>query len=686
MPHPIEDYGLIGDLHTAALISKTGALDWACFPRFDSPSAFTALLGDETHGSWQLGPACTGNGHPPATKRRYAGDSLVLESTWTMAHGTLRITDFMPSAESNAHTPRIVRIVEAVSGRVTVRSCLRPRFDYGLVRPRVTNQHGRWAVVAGPDALWLDTTAATHMDDDVLCSEATLSEGDRLAFTLTYRDSHQAPPPVIDPDAALARTLAYWEQWVSQCTYHGEYREAVVRSLITLKALTYAPTGAMVAAPTTSLPEAIGGSRNWDYRYSWLRDSAGALASLLRAGYRQEARDWAAWLQRAVAGDPSALQIMYGIAGERRLPESELPHLPGYMNSAPVRIGNRAAHQRQLDVYGEVADMFDLARQAGLGADETATDLQIALIGWLASHWDEPDEGIWEVRGPRRHFVHSKVMAWVAVDRTIKLLESGEVIGPVDRWRALRDTIHRDVCEKGYDPKRNTFTQSYGSRELDASLLLIVSSGFLPPDDKRVIGTIEAIQRELSTPDGLILRYRTAGAEAGVDGLTGDEGAFLGCLFWLAGALAVIGRVDEARRLFEKLLALCNDVGLLAEEWDGTHKSQVGNFPLGGLSHALLIDAAFRLEQASTHTPEPAVAFRTPNPRPVPDAREAPDPAQPREPAGHTPPPGLTPESDPTSCTPRQGTSHAPPAVQQAREQPSLRCAAAPEQTVATGR
>jgi GH15 family glucan-1,4-alpha-glucosidase len=616
----IEDYALVGDLHTAALIGRDGAVDWTCFPRFDSPSAFSALLGDETHGSWQLGPA--GDGYVPATHRRYRGDSLVLESTWVTPNGTLRVTDFMPPSQGDGHIPRIVRIVDAVSGRGAVRSRLRPRFDYGLVRPRVTTTGDRRAIVAGPDALWLDTLARTTVHDGVLCSDVALSEGDRLTFTLSYTDSHHAPPPVLDSEEALTHTQTYWEQWASQCTYRGEYREAVVRSLITLKALTYAPTGAIVAAPTTSLPESIGGDRNWDYRYCWLRDAAITLSTLLRTGYQHEARDWAAWLLRSVAGDPATLQIMYGITGKRRLPESELPHLPGYENSLPVRVGNGAATQLQLDVHGEVIETLDRARKAGLGVSETAADLQIALIEWLEHHWQEPDEGIWEVRGPRRHFVHSKVMAWVAVDRTVQLIESGAADGPLERWRGLRDTIHREVCEKGYDEKRNTFTQSYGSTELDASLLLIPQMGFLPPDDKRVIGTIEAIQRELSTPDGFILRYPTSGENTGVDGLKGDEGAFLACSFWMADDLALIGRVDEARKLFEKLLSIRNDLGLLAEEWDPRHQRQVGNFPQA-FSLVGVADTAVVLERASAAAHAAMRCALPSSPLAVPSTQEA---------------------------------------------------------------
>ncbi|WP_369213156.1 glycoside hydrolase family 15 protein, partial [Streptomyces flavofungini] len=407
------------------------------------------------------------------------------------------------------------------------------------------------------------------------------------------------PPERTDAGAALGTTEEFWREWVAQCTYDGPYREAVIRSLITLKALTYAPTGGIVAAPTTSLPEDIGGVRNWDYRYTWLRDAAITLSSLLRTGYREEARDWRDWLLRAVAGDPENLQIMYGIAGERELTETLLPWLPGYEDSTPVRVGNGAADQLQLDVYGEAVETLHLAQLSGLAQNDHADLLQLRLIGHLEQHWREPDEGIWEIRGPRRHFVHSKVMAWVAVDRTIELLETTALDGPLERWRALRDAIHEDVCARGYDPDRNTFTQSYGSAELDASLLLIPQVGFLPPDDKRVIGTIEAIQRELLTPDGFVLRYPTSGGDAGVDGLPGDEGAFLACSFWLADDLALIGRVDEARELFEKLLAIRNDVGLLAEEWDPRRKRQVGNFPQA-FSHVPLIDSALRLSTPAT--------------------------------------------------------------------------------------
>ncbi|MEU5191393.1 glycoside hydrolase family 15 protein [Streptomyces klenkii] len=592
----IEDYALIGDMQTAALVCRDGTADWLCLPRFDSHAAFAGLLGTEEHGFWRVGPAHPSGAAPPAAdRRRYRGDSLVLESEWDTPRGTVRVIDFMPPRQG---APQLIRIVEGVSGRVPMRSALRMRFSYGRVVPWVHKVGDRSVAVAGPDSVWLDTSADTFGKDLTTYSDFTVSPGERVAFTISWQPSHCEPPALPDPEGALAATEEFWQEWVEHCTYHGPYRDAVIRSLITLKALTYAPTGGIVAAPTTSLPEDIGGSRNWDYRYTWLRDAAITLSSLLRTGYREEARAWREWLLRAVAGDPENLQIMYGIAGERELGEAELPWLPGYENSSPVRVGNGAADQLQLDVYGEVTEALHLAHMTGLARNDYASVLQLRLIGYLEDHWNEPDEGIWEVRGPRRHFVHSKVMAWVAVDRTIKLIESGDVDGPLERWRELRDDIHRDVCEKGYDKERNTFTQSYGSKELDASLLLIPQMGFLPPDDKRVIGTIEAIQRELSTPDGFVLRYPTAGEEAGVDGLAGDEGAFLACSFWLADDLAMIGRVDEARQLFEKLLGLRNDLGLLAEEWDPRLQRQVGNFPQA-FSHVPLIDTALRLTASS---------------------------------------------------------------------------------------
>ncbi len=594
----IEDYALIGDMQTAALVCRDGTVDWLCLPRFDSHAVFAGLLGTEEHGFWRLGPAHAADAEPPrAVRRHYRGDSLILESEWDTSRGTVRVTDFMPPRDG---APQLIRIVEGVTGRVPMRSALRMRFSYGRVVPWVHKHEGRTVAVAGPDSVWYDTECETYGKALTTYSDFTVAPGERIAFTISWEPSHKPPPALPEPEQSLEATEEFWRDWVAQCTYHGPYREAVVRSLITLKALTYAPTGGIVAAPTTSLPEEIGGVRNWDYRYTWLRDAAITLSSLLRTGYRDEARAWREWLLRAVAGDPENLQIMYGIAGERELGEAELDWLPGYENSGPVRVGNGAAHQLQLDVYGEVTEALHLAHMTGLARNDYASLLQLKLIRYLEDHWDEPDEGIWEVRGPRRHFVHSKVMAWVAVDRTIKLIESGDADGPLEKWRELRDDIHRDVCERGYDKERNTFTQSYGSKELDASLLLIPQMGFLPPDDKRVIGTIEAIQRELSTSDGFILRYPTSGDDEGVDGLEGDEGAFLACSFWMADDLAMIGRVDEARKLFEKLLALRNDLGLLAEEWDPRLQRQVGNFPQA-FSHVPLIDTALRLTASGAY-------------------------------------------------------------------------------------
>ncbi|MFF4448200.1 glycoside hydrolase family 15 protein [Streptomyces sp. NPDC001502] len=597
MPARIEDYALIGDLQTAALVSRDGSIDSMCLPRFDSDAVFAHLLGTEEHGFWRIGPSHPSHRPPPsAARRHYLPGTLILVSEWDTPTGSARVIDFMPPRESAA--PQAIRIVEGTAGTVAMRSVLRMRFGYGRVVPWVkTTADGRLHAIAGPDSLWLDTTAGTYGRDRTTYAEFTVRAGERVEFALSWQPSHQPPPPVPDATEAVEAAEKYWSQWSSHCTYDGPYREALLRSLITLKALTYAPTGAIVAAPTTSLPEQIGGSRNWDYRYTWLRDAAITLSSLLRTGYRDEARAWCAWLLRAVAGDPENLQIMYGIAGERSLGEVELDWLPGYENSSPVRVGNGAAHQLQLDVYGEVAIALHAARQAGHGPGETAARLQVKLVEYLESVWDKPDEGIWEIRGPRRHFVHSKVMAWAAVDRTVTLVESGGATvdaGVLERWRRLRTTIHAEVCDRGYDPVRGTFTQSYGSRELDAALLLIPQVGFLPVTDPRVIGTIDAVRRELSTADGFLRRYPTAGTEPGLDGLEGDEGAFLACSFWLVDALAMSGRVDEARMLLERLLDLRSDLGLLAEEWDPARQRQVGNFPQA-FSHVAMCDSILRL-------------------------------------------------------------------------------------------
>ncbi|MFG3353814.1 glycoside hydrolase family 15 protein [Streptomyces sp. NPDC048001] len=583
----IEDYALIGDLQTAALVSATGSVDWLCLPRFDSAACFAALVGNEENGHWRIAPRGAGR----CTRRGYVGDSLVLESVWETRTGTVRVLDFMPQRDE---APDLVRIVEGVTGSVEMAATLRLRFDYGSVVPWMRRADGHRVAVAGPDAVWLrsEPQVKTWGQQFSTCSSFTVAAGESVAFVLTWHPSHKSRPPLIDPHESLRHTLEDWTAWASVCGYRGPYREAVVRSLITLKALTYAPTGGIVAAPTTSLPEELGGVRNWDYRFCWLRDSALTLGSLVSAGYHEEAAAWRDWLLRAVAGDPADLQIMYGIAGERRLPEFEVEWLGGYGGAVPVRVGNEAATQLQLDVYGEVIDSLFVCRQAGLPAERHAWNIQLSLLGFLESTWRQPDEGLWEVRGPRRHFVHSKVMAWAAADRAVRTLETDRSLpGEAARWRAMRDEVHREVCEKGYDPVRNTFTQSYGSEELDAATLLIPHVGFLPGDDPRVLGTIEAVRRELAVGP-LVRRYSTAGA--GVDGLPGGEGTFLACSFWLTDALCMAGRHEEARELFEQLLALRNDVGLLSEEYDPAAERLLGNYPQA-FSHIGLVNTALAL-------------------------------------------------------------------------------------------
>lgn len=587
MTQLIEDYALIGDLQTAALVGRDGSIDWLCLPRFDSGACFAALLGDENNGHWRIAPA----GARTCARRGYVGDSLVLESVWETRTGTVRVVDFMPHRD---RTPDVMRIVEGVTGRVEMSSVLRLRFDYGSVVPWMRRSDGHRVAVAGPDSVWLrsEPEVKTWGQQYSTCSSFAVRPGEKVAFCLAWHPSHEPRPPLVDPYMALEHTLEDWKSWSAQCTYEGPYREAVMRSLITLKALTYAPTGGIVAAATTSLPEELGGVRNWDYRYCWLRDSTLTLRALLSAGYLEEAAAWRDWLLRAVAGDPADLQIMYGLAGERRLPESEVPWLRGYGGARPVRIGNAAVKQLQLDVYGEVMDSLSLARGAGMPPQRQAWALQLSLLGFLESTWRQPDEGLWEVRGPRRHFVHSKVMAWVAADRAVRTLERDPSLpGDVARWRAMRDEVHRDVCERGYDPVRNTFTQSYGSAELDAAVLMIPRVGFLPPDDPRVVGTVEAVREELGH-HGFIRRYSTDGIA--VDGLPGGEGTFLACSFWMADALRMMGRVAEARELFERLVGLCNDVGLLAEEYDPVARRQLGNFPQA-FSHVGLVATALAL-------------------------------------------------------------------------------------------
>jgi len=582
----IEDYAIVGDLHTAALIGTDGSIDWLCLPHFDSPACFAALLDSPDAGRWLLAPASGG----VCTSRRYRPGTLILETEWETREGRVRVTDFMPPRDEVVD---IVRIVEGLAGSVRMRGELALRFDYGHVVPWVRRDKRGIRAVAGPDAAYLSTRAPVRGEDMRTVSDFTVRAGERMPFVLTWTPSHLPRPRPVNPESSLQDTDQFWTEWSGRSLASGPYREAVQRSLITLKALTYAPTGGIVAAPTTSLPEQIGGLRNWDYRYCWLRDATLTLQSLLAAGYTEEAAAWREWLLRAVAGDPAELQIMYGIAGRRRLPETELPWLAGYEGSSPVRTGNAAAGQLQLDVWGEVLDGLSLTRNALLtGPDDLddSWDLQTALMVHLEGAWNQPDNGLWEMRGRRRHFTHSKVMAWVAADRMVHAVRELGLPGPADRWAALAAKIHAEVMARGFDVGLNSFVQSYDSTDLDASLLLIPRVGFLPPDDERVIGTIEAIQRHL-TRDGFVLRYRSQGSE---DGLPGGEGVFLACSFWLVDALDGAGRHDEAVALFERLLSLRNDVGLLSEEWDPKANRQLGNTPQA-FSHFALITSALQL-------------------------------------------------------------------------------------------
>jgi GH15 family glucan-1,4-alpha-glucosidase len=604
----IEDYAIVGDMQSVALISRDGSVDWLCLPRFDSEACLAALLGTEQHGHWRIAPASASasahapvnphgpaQGHDPSeavVTRRYAGDTLILETDWETADGAVRVIDFMPPRDSDP--PALIRIVEGLSGTVTMDVSFRLRFGYGAIVPWVHRADGGIHAIAGPDSIWLRTPLELIGRDRTHRATFPVSAGDRVPFVLTYQPSHKGEPPLANALECLEDTRKFWDGWVARCTYRGDYRDAVVRSLITLKALTYQPTGGIVAAATTSLPEDIGGVRNWDYRYCWLRDATITLEALLRTGYTEEARAWRLWLARAIAGDPADVQIMYGVAGERRLAEWEASWLPGYEGSAPVRIGNAAAGQLQLDVYGEVVDALQLSCKSGLHDDRHAWALQRALLSFLEKHWAEPDEGLWEVRGGRRHFVHSKVMVWVAFDRAARYADDIGQAGLARRWRDIRDQIHREVCEKGYDPTRGAFTQYYGANELDASVLLIPDVGFLPPDDPRVVSTIRALQRDL-VQDGFLRRYELiADGTSAVDGLAGSEGAFLACSFWLANALDLSGRTAEAVTVFERLLALRNDVGLLSEEYDPRYGRLVGNMPQA-FSHVPLVQTALNL-------------------------------------------------------------------------------------------
>ena len=586
----IEDYALLGDLQTAALVSTAGSIDWLCLPKFDSPACFAALLDTPDAGHWIVAPAAGG----VCTRRRYVKDTLVLQTEWVSGDGAVRVIDFMPP---RGHAPDVVRIIEGVHGSVVMRSELRLRFDYGLVVPWVRHHDDMVEAIAGPDRVRLRTPAPTRGKEMSTVSDFTVRAGDRVPFVLTWNPSHESPPKPVDAEHALRDTLRFWTDWAQRGNpVHGPYRDAIKRSLLTLKALTYHPTGGIVAAATTSLPELIGGTRNWDYRYCWLRDSTYTLQALISAGYLAEAKAWREWLLRAVAGDPAELQIMYTLDGTRRIPEAELPWLAGYENSRPVRTGNAASDQLQLDVWGEILDGLALARNAGISTHDDAWDMQVALMNHLEGTWDQPDNGLWEMRGPRRHFTHSKVLAWVAADRMATAVRAHHLYGPADRWEALGDTIHADVLAHGYNPDRNTFTQSYDAPGLDAALLMIPRVGFLPPDDSRVLGTIAAIQNEL-TEGGFVKRYETSTSD---DGLPGGEGLFLACSFWLVDALHLAGQQTEATQLFERLLALRNDVGLLSEEWDPHTGRQLGNTPQA-FSHFPLVTSALQLHAGRAH-------------------------------------------------------------------------------------
>jgi len=587
MPNRIEDYAIIGNCETLALVGRDGSIDWLGLPRFDSAACFSALLGEPTHGRWLVAPA---DGDAKVT-RRYRGKTLILETVFTTASGVVSLTDFMSRRDGCAD---LVRMVHGLEGEVAMRMELVVRFGYGAVVPWVSRlDNGRLQFIAGPDRLLLDTALSVRGEDLRTIGEFTMRAGQELSLVLNWSPSYRAPPQPLQAGTALKEVESFWSGWVQQFTPPEHWADAVLRSLLTLKALAHWETGGIIAAGTTSLPEQLGGPRNWDYRFCWLRDATFTLYALIGAGFLDEAKAWHEWLLRAAAGSPDDLQTIYGVAGERRLDEFEIPWLPGYAGSAPVRVGNAAVGQRQLDIYGEVLDAFYLARRAGLATSEATWRLEVALVSHLETIWREPDEGIWEVRGGARHFTHSKVMAWVAFDRAVRSIEEFGLEGPLERWRSVRSAIHRDVCELGFDPKQNAFVQSFGATTLDASLLLLPLVGFLPPSDPRVSGTVAAVERALIR-DGLVLRYDTG---EGVDGLPPGEGAFLACSFWLVDNYVLLGRTDEARALFERLLALRNDVGLLAEEYDPYDKVQLGNFPQA-FSHLALINSAHNLANA----------------------------------------------------------------------------------------
>jgi GH15 family glucan-1,4-alpha-glucosidase len=604
MPALIEDYALIGDGHTAALISREGSVDWLCWPRFDSGACFAALLGTPDNGRWLIAPATPTDGAAPTITRRYRGETLILETDFETPDGAVTLIDFMPPGNGSSE---LVRIVVGKRGTVRMKMELVLRFDYGFSIPwvdKLKHDSGIKAIV-GPDNAVLRTPVELRGEDMKTVAEFTVTEGERVPFSLAYAASHHRLPQARDPHTSLARTENHWAEWSARGTVEGRWAEPIRRSLITLRALAYEPTGGIVAAPTTSLPEQLGGTRNWDYRYCWLRDATITLLAMMRGGYYDEARAWRSWLGRVMAGAPDQLQIMYGIAGERRLPESEIDWLPGYQGAKPVRIGNNAVGQLQLDVYGEVMNALHLARVGGLQADVTAWSVQRAMLQHLSTIWREPDEGIWETRGGRQHFTFSKVMAWVAFDRAIRSAEMFKLEGPLDEWRATRDTIHAEICEKAWNSQLNAFSQSFGSDQLDASVLLMPLVGFLRPQDPRIKGTVEAIERDLMH-GGFVMRYRTTEYD---DGLPPGEGTFLACSFWMVDNLALQGRVQEAVEMYERLLALCNDVGLLSEEYDPVEKRLVGNFPQA-FSHVALVHTGLNLmkheqemAQATGHPP-----------------------------------------------------------------------------------
>jgi GH15 family glucan-1,4-alpha-glucosidase len=602
-PELIESYALLGDMQTAALVSWTGSIDWLCVPRFDSPAVLAALLGDQENGHWRLAPT----GATQCTRRSYDGDTLILHTDWETADGAVRVIDFMPL---RGQAPDVVRIVEGISGRVEMTCEMRLRFDYGALTPWVRGFKGGFSATGGPDSVYVRTPVQLEGRDFAHIGTFAVSKGDRVPFVLTWHPSHLPPPKQVDAERALKETRDYWREWSARCHYDGEWRDAVVRSIITLKALVYEPTGGVVAAATTSLPEALGGERNWDYRYCWLRDASLMLQGMVYNGYRDEALAWREWLLRTIGGDPKQLRIMYGLAGERRLAEQDVDHLAGYAGSKPVRIGNAASDQRQLDVYGEILDTLHLDRSSGLSPEDDAWSMQRGLLDYLESIWSEPDRGLWEMRGDPQQYVHSKVMAWAGFDRAVRAVEQFGLEGPVERWRAIRDEIHAEVCSKGYDEKRRTFTQSYGSKALDAATLLIPQVGFLPKDDPRVVGTVETIQRELMD-DGFVRRYDNKDTK---DGFDSEEGCFVICTIWLADDLHLIGREDAAREVFERVLDIRNDVGLLAEQYDPRRKRQLGNVPQA-YSHCGLVNTARAMSRHGTggrvHRHEPRAAHET---------------------------------------------------------------------------